>query len=244
MNKVTESLTWEYVRESFNFFGDINIEQTTCTLRNTIIAHNFHSLSEVAQFSKLPYILTNNGLTYSGTNAIDFLGKVYKDCEPEDKHYSQFTRLLTAYRYATSLPLCKVFKNCENAIIPSKSKESDAGYDLTVISIEKKFSDKVTLYDTGISIQIDNGYYAEVIPRSSLSKSGYILANSVGIIDASYRGSIYIALMKVDPNAPDIVLPFRCCQLLFRPQVHVLIKQTTESLQDTQRGQGGFGSTN
>lgn len=60
------------------------------------------------------------------------------------------------------------------------------------------------LYDTGIKINVKYGYYAEVVPRSSLSKSGYMLANSIGIIDNSYRNNIFVALTKINPDAPDI----------------------------------------
>ena len=58
----------------------------------------------------------------------------------------------------------------DNAFIPTRASEYDVGYDLTVISISKKINDKTTLYETGISVEPPNGYYFEVVPRSSLSK--------------------------------------------------------------------------
>ena len=74
--------------------------------------------------------------------------------------------------------MLKVFKNDENAVIPAKAFEEDAGYDLTIIKKLKDFNSKTSLYDTGIKIEIDEAYYTEIVPRSSISKSGYILANN------------------------------------------------------------------
>jgi dUTP pyrophosphatase len=90
---------------------------------------------------------------------------------------------------------------------------------------------------------VNQGLYAEIVPRSSLSKSGYMLANSIGIIDCSYKGNLYIALTKIDNTMPDLTLPFRCCQLIFREQIHVDLEEVTSFEEQTSRGSGGFGST-
>jgi dUTP pyrophosphatase len=122
------------------------------------------------------------------------------------------------------------------------------GYDLTILSAHKQVGTNTILYDTGISLEMPQGVYAEVIPRSSIVKSGYMLTNSIGIIDNTYTGNIYVALTKVDPNAPDMQLPWRCCQLVFRHQVHVDIDEAEAATEATTqctkgRGDGGFGST-
>jgi len=164
--------------------------------------------------------------------------------KPTNQYQKYVDLLCTPWQSKFNLPVCSVFKADENAIIPSKAKESDAGYDLTVIREVKKLTGNVTLYDTGIKVAVPHGFYCEVSPRSSLSKSGYMLANSIGIIDRSYTGNILIALAKIDPDSPDIQLPFRCCQLIFRHQIHVEMSMTTDELNITARGEGGFGSTN
>jgi dUTP pyrophosphatase len=100
------------------------------------------------------------------------------------------------------------------------------------------------LYRTGIKLEIPVGYYVEIVPRSSLSKTGYMMANSIGIIDCSYKGELLVALAKINRNALDIQFPFRCCQLIMRKQIFadmVEIQQT--ELTDSNRGEGGFGST-
>lgn len=69
------------------------------------------------------------------------------------------------------------------------------------------------------------------------------MANSVGIIDPSYNGNLLVALVKVDPEAPEVTFPFRCCQLIFRQQVHVNVNEVDTMFDATERGAGGFGST-
>jgi len=141
-------------------------------------------------------------------------------------------------------PSIKVYKSNKDAIIPSKAFEEDAGYDLTIINKIKDFNSKTSLYDTGIKIEVDDGYYTEIVPRSSISKFGYILSNSVGIIDNHYRGNLMIALTKIADDAPEIVFPFKCCQLILRKQISAnLYEITDDTLTTTLRNEGGFGST-
>lgn len=196
-------------------------------------------LRSIGDFSKIPYNIHDHNIIFYGTNCIDFLSKVY---EIQNK-YRVERKYETFCQWLSWLPECFVYKTDVNAVLPSKHKGSDVGYDLTVIKEAKKLGNLVTLYDTGIKIKVQNGYYGEVVPRSSLSKSGYMLANCVGIIDPSYNGNIFIALIKIDENAPDIELPFRCCQLIIRPQVHADIIEVAEDFEETARQGGGFGSS-
>ena len=140
------------------------------------------------------------------------------------------------------------FKKCDpNAVIPTKAYPSDTGYDLTLIRVSKDmsipgFEQKIIMYDTGIAVCPPDGYYTEVVPRSSLSKTGYMLANSVGIIDASYRGSIKVVVTG-DNSLDDLSLPFKGFQLVLRKLEEVEVVEV-DDLDDTVRGDGGFGSTN
>lgn len=199
-------------------------------------------ITPFTEYIKIPYIIEDDNIIFKDTNAIDFLGKIYERLSEmnEQLKYNVWKEWLGCSTH--NIPECFVYKTNPNAIIPTKSKMSDAGYDLSVISVKNKISDMVSLYDTGIQVEVKHGLYIEVVPRSSLSKSGYMLANSIGIIDANYRGNILVALIKINPNAPDIEFPFRCCQLIFRKQVYVTMKES-ETLSETARGEGGFGST-
>ena len=128
------------------------------------------------------------------------------------------------------------------AIVPSKAHHDDIGYDLTLIDVAKVVSDKITMYDTGIAVKPPIGYYTEVVPRSSFSKSGYVLANSIGVIDPQYRGTIKVVVLKVDDNAEPIYLPYKGFQLILRKAETCNVKVVDE-LDETDRGDGGFGST-
>ena len=114
-------------------------------------------------------------------------------------------------------------------------------HDLTLIDVVRTFGN-VTLYTTGISVQPAFGWYFDLVPRSSLSKTGHAVANSVGVIDRTYTGPIMVALVRLDPSAPELELPARVVQIVPRPIVHVHLEEVDE-LDETARGAGGFGST-
>ena len=72
-----------------------------------------------------------------------------------------------------------------------------------------------------------------------------MLANSIGIIDPSYQGTLKIVLIKIDDELPDIELPFKCCQLILRKMIHYELNEVSkDNLIETNRSSGGFGSTN
>lgn len=230
---------WIFIRGYFDASGIINEYEKKCE----IVCDFTKILYFIKDSAKIPCIMENNKLIYENTNMIDFLGNVYfNDYKFKlERKYKQYINLLSPNQI--NLPTCNVYKSENNAIIPSKSKISDVGYDLSIIKKIKNFTSNTSLYDTGIKINLEYGYYAEIVPRSSLSKSGYILANSIGIIDNSYTNNIFIALTKIDPEAPDITFPFKCCQIIFRKQIHMDIVETKNVFAKTARNEGGFGST-
>lgn len=143
-----------------------------------------------------------------------------------------------------------------SAIVPTKAGEDEVGYDLTAISFVKKLSPVTFMYDTGISVKPPDGYYTEIVPRSSIVKSGFMLANSVGVIDPTYRGTLKIVLHKVVIKNGEgrthengvyiacrpLTTPFTLCQLIIRKMERATLK-VVDSLDETSRGYGGFGST-
>lgn len=195
-------------------------------------------------------------LVIEGVNAFDFLAYVYdhkglfaKSVYRDDSNpmFKQYLKSVVNVGDVSKTPLIKYTKLRDDAVAPMKSRPSDSGYDLTLIDIAKTVAipagDKVvTYYDTGISVEPPAGFYFDLVPRSSLSKTGYMLANSIGVIDQSYRGSILVPLIRVEPRMPDIALPFRGVQIIPRP-VHHFPLQEVEQLSETDRGEGGFGST-
>lgn len=141
-----------------------------------------------------------------------------------------------------------------NAVIPKYAKRGDAGLDLTATSIEE--NDMYLEYGTGLSVQIPEGYVGLIYPRSSLSNYDLVLSNHVGVIDSGYRGEIKFRFKKVYrefgscegvvyPNVRDFKkynVGDRVGQLIIMPYPLVLIEEVTE-LEDSQRGNGGFGSS-
>lgn len=136
----------------------------------------------------------------------------------------------------------KFMKTRKDAVAPFKKRPSDSGYDLTLLEKVKEYGN-VELYDTGIKIQPKFGYYFDMVPRSSIIKTGYMLANSTGIIDASYRESIKVALIKVDPNAKPLTMPNRLVQLIPRQINHQDVKEVETFDFGTDRNLCGFGSS-
>lgn len=139
----------------------------------------------------------------------------------------------------------KVKKLREDAVVPSKGSEESAGYDVTILSLAKQ-NGVVSVYHTGIAIQPPDNLPIcfDMFPRSSISKTGYIMANSIGLIDNDYRGELLVALIKIDADAPDILAngPVRIAQLV--PKVYYNFPvEVVEELTDTVRGEGGWGST-
>ena len=176
---------------------------------------------------------------------LDFLDLLYKDSKSEiytSKMFDFYKKLCTAYVYSNEFNAFKWVKLDENAVAPFKERASDSGYDLTLLKSIKR-NGSVEFFDTGIAIEPPFGYYFDLVGRSSISKSGYILANNMGVIDRSYRGSIIVPLIKIDSTKPDITLPCRLVQIIPR-QIHHLQSIQVDSLSDTSRGSGGFGSSN
>jgi len=129
--------------------------------------------------------------------------------------------------------------------IPKKGHKTDAGIDLTAMAVEQKRPD-IFFFDTGISIHVSTGYYVEIVPRSSIIKTDFLFANSVGIIDPDYRGHIFIPFRYLGSNdgmqAAKKLLHLRIAQMLVR-KLETCRVEAVDSLQETIRGENGFGST-
>jgi dUTP pyrophosphatase len=137
----------------------------------------------------------------------------------------------------------KIKKLHEQAVIPSYSKEGDCGLDLTAISVSTIDKSRFGYieYDTGLAIEIPEGYVGLIYPRSSLSNTGLILANHVGVIDQNYRGSIKCRFKAV-PNTDIYSVGDRIAQLIIQPCPKIEF-EVVDELSDTNRNDLGFGSS-
>ena len=129
------------------------------------------------------------------------------------------------------------------AVIPSYSKLGDAAMDLTAISIEKD-DDGNAVYGTGLAIEIPDGYVGLLFPRSSNSKTHLYLTNHVGVIDSGYRGEIKFKFRPINGfvDARVYAKYDRVGQLIILPYPQIELVESDE-LSETERGDGGFGST-
>jgi dUTP pyrophosphatase len=135
----------------------------------------------------------------------------------------------------------KIKKLNSNSVIPSYSKDGDAGMDLVATEIISETTDQVT-YGTGISMEIPKGYVGLVFPRSSIRKYELELTNSVGVIDSGYRGEIQATFNKVHHKLNKYNVGDRIVQIMIIPYPQVSFIEV-EELSSSERGSGGFGST-
>lgn len=129
-------------------------------------------------------------------------------------------------------------------LIPNRAFPSDAGADLVAKDTVWLQPFKRTLVPTGVHVEIPIGHVGLLFPRSSLSKQNIVMTNSVGVIDADYRGEIMASLMYIGNNesGEHVLQGERIVQLVMVP---ILLPRfvTVDELSETERGKGGFGST-
>jgi dUTP pyrophosphatase len=138
--------------------------------------------------------------------------------------------------------IVKIKKVHPDAIIPKYAKEGDAGLDLVATSIKENTTFQIT-YGLGIALEIPKGFVGLVFPRSSIRNTELTLSNSVGVIDAGYRGELGATFNK--SNGLDSIaykVGDRVCQIMIIPHPPIEMLEVNE-LSDTERGEGGFGST-
>lgn len=137
----------------------------------------------------------------------------------------------------------KFKKKDEQSKLPVKGSLNAACYDVYAHSIKAERPDKIVV-GLGFMTEIPPGFKGVIVPRSSLSKTNWMLANSIGIIDADYRGE-WMMVLKTESVMYEL-LPFaigeRCAQIYFEKVNDIEMEEVNE-LTDTARGEGGFGST-
>jgi dUTP pyrophosphatase len=127
---------------------------------------------------------------------------------------------------------------------PTRAHDGDAGYDLYAVEAATIAPGERASVGTGIAVAIPDGWAGLVLPRSGLAaRHGITLPNAPGLIDSGYRGEVRVLLLNTDSREPFGVAPGdRIAQLLLvRHEAPELFE--VESLEDTVRGAGGFGSS-
>lgn len=155
----------------------------------------------------------------------------------------------------------RVKKLHPDAVLPAAATKTDAGYDLVAID-DGEVTDTYVQYKTGIAIEPPKGYHTEIFPRSSVTKTDLVLANSVGLVDNAYRGEILVRFKIIGPRVREEKAKVGDRDVYYREQLdpvrykkgdriaQLVVRKTNhlefvwaDELSETQRGTGGFGST-
>ena len=137
----------------------------------------------------------------------------------------------------------KIKKVSELAVLPEYKTSGASGMDLSSVEeitlnpLERK------LVSTGIAIQLDDGFEAQIRPRSGTSiKHGITLVNCVGTIDSDYRSIIYLPVINLSSEPYTIKIGDRIAQMVISKYSSAKL-EVVDELSETERGEGGFGST-
>jgi len=140
----------------------------------------------------------------------------------------------------------KIKKVHEKAKLPKYESAGAACFDLTAATKEFKAHKMGPMfeYDTGLAFEIPEGHVGLIFPRSSItSKTTLSLGNCVGVIDSDYRGTVKFQFRRTNPAFhQDYQVGERIGQMMILPVEQVEIEEV-ETLSETERGTGGFGST-
>ena len=136
----------------------------------------------------------------------------------------------------------KIRKVHPDAVLPKRAHPTDAGMDVTAISME--MTEDYIEYDTGLQFQLPPGYVMLIFPRSSNSKKDLLMCNSVGVLDAGYTGNLKFRFkLTTDGYTEKIYNPGdKIGQIIIIPYPEINFIET-EEFDETDRGSGGFGST-
>lgn len=138
----------------------------------------------------------------------------------------------------------KIKKLGPSAVIPTYSKDGDAGMDLTAVSKNWDSDNGVWVYGTCLSFEIPKGYVGLLFQRSSVFKQQLILSNAVGVLDSGYRGEVLFKFRETHDyefeNAYEV--GDRVGQIMILPYPQIEFEEVFE-LSDSERGTGGYGST-
>lgn len=143
------------------------------------------------------------------------------------------------------MTILKIQRLENNRILPEYKTQGAAGMDLCAAISEPVTLQPLerTLIPTGLKIELEHGYEAQIRPRSGMSiKHGITLINCVGTIDEDYRGEVCVPVVNISNEAYTIQPDERVAQMVITTYEQAKIEVVTE-LSDTDRGEGGFGST-
>jgi dUTP pyrophosphatase len=130
-----------------------------------------------------------------------------------------------------------------NGKIPTKAHKTDACYDVYAASVLFDEENQTVVYGLGFATEIPVGYKGIIVPRSSFTKTNWVMQNTPAQVDASYRGEWIVKFKCVDYA---VEAPFkeneRIAQIFFEKVLDIEFEEV-DTLTNTERGSGGFGSS-
>lgn len=132
------------------------------------------------------------------------------------------------------------------AVLPTKAHPTDAGYDLTATRVTQELDEArklILVYHTDLAVEIPIGYVGLIFMRSSVSKTSLTLANAVGVIDSGYRGELILKYKVTTDALPRVYEPGEKVGQLVLVPCYMADTEFVSELSSTDRGEGGFGST-
>ena len=137
----------------------------------------------------------------------------------------------------------KIKKKFADALLPTRGSAEAAGWDFYAYSGAILNPHETCLIDTGIIIEVPKGCFGGVFARSGLAlKKGLRPANAVGVVDSDYRDSVKVALHNDSNKTQEVTRGDRIAQLIIIPYKEIEL-EVVDEVSETERGQGGFGST-
>ena len=131
-----------------------------------------------------------------------------------------------------------------DARMPTRAHDGDAGLDLCAVEPTVLGPGERASVPTGVAVEIPPGHAGLVLPRSGLAlRHGIAVVNSPGLIDAGYRGELRVLLLNTDRNEPFSITPGDRIAQLVLTRVETPPVEEVDSLTDSVRGEGGFGSS-
>lgn len=174
----------------------------------------------------------------------------------QNDNTSASSATITANQEPANDVTVKIEKIHQSAVTPQKATTGSAAFDLAAAWFEKK--DFSILAHTGLKMELPAGYEAQIRSRSGNALKGCVVVNSPGTIDADYRGEVCVILGSTTGQAPffpeannrvvkvgnaEFTVGDRIAQMVIQPVLSVKVEEVEAVNNDTERGEGGFGST-
>ena len=244
MPNIPEDKIWSFLCGYFDGDGSFKYDYNYPSI--SISSDSKKMLEQVSKIWECNYTGKNYIGAY-GPKALEICGKMYESCSLNNKRkYNYFLKMsnwVASNNKWEDFKYGKYKKISPEAIKPDKKRITDSGFDLHFINFDV-IDEEQGLYiaDSGLAVTPPEGFYYEMIGRSSLPLNNLHFAGGVGVIDKTYVGPLKMVVEKIDKTKSLPETPFKGAQLVLRRFYHLpFIK--VDQLGETERGEGGFGST-